>query len=315
MTTCTYTDAFRLEADFDYTEEDYGVVSSPDGCYEESIYFPVESGEAASGFYLDGDLSDYDYFFRTDEVDDVEVWIIATYRYDTYNTRCRDYGLNDYTTLHPTEVSYWACEDDEGGYAYNDLSATISTTCGCDTPAPTAAPATPAPTAAPATPDPTSTPATPDPTATPATPDPTSTPATPGPTATSATPAPTGTPGRTPDGLTPAPRTLMDTSSPTRAPEVTSSPPPVSTTSDKAAPAGAVAGGAVAGVLVVMAVVLAALFKTGRLKINRTGKQRKLSHDDVAGGSGSTGDARSAASEVPIPHQYPVAYQYPEAVQ
>lgn len=70
-----------------------------------------------------------------------------------------------------------------------------------------------------------------------------------------------------------------------------------------------------ASVVVVVAVVLAALFKTGRLKINRTGKQQKLSHDNVAGGSGSTGIARPAASEAPVPHQYPVAYQYPEAIQ
>ncbi|CBJ32699.1 hypothetical protein Esi_0357_0013 [Ectocarpus siliculosus] len=277
MTSCSYTDSFRLEADIDYVFEDYGEVSSPDGCYQESINSPVESGEAVSAFYSDGGLSDYEYFFRTYEFDDDEVWVIATYLDDTFNTRCIDYDLNDYTTLHPTEVLYWACEDDDGGYT--DFSATISTICGCNTPAPTAAPTTPAPTAAPAT------------------------------------PGLTATPGPTPNGLTPAPRTLMDTSSPTRAPEVVSTPPPVSTTSDEAAPAGEVAGGVVAGVVVVVAIVLAALFKTGRLKIKRTGKQRKPSHDDVASGSGSMGNTPPAASEPPVPHQYPVAYQYPEAIE
>ncbi|CAN0146245.1 unnamed protein product [Ectocarpus sp. 8 AP-2014] len=313
MTSCSYTDSFRLEADIDYVFEDYGEVSSPNGCYEESISYPLESGEAMDHFYSDGYLYDYEYFFRTDEIDEDDVWVIATYRDDTFNTRCIDYEKNDYITLHPTEVLYWACEDDDGGYT--DFSATISTICGCHTPAPTAAPTTPPPTAVPATPDPTAAPATPDPTAAPATPDPTAAPTTPDPTTAPATPGLTATPGPTPNGLTPAPRTLMDTSSPTRAPEGASTPPPVSTTSDEAAPAGEVAGGVVAGVVVVVAVVLAALFKTGRLKINSTGKQRKLSHEDVASGSGSTGNTPPAASEAPVRHQYPVAYQYPEAIQ
>ncbi|CAN0349467.1 unnamed protein product [Ectocarpus sp. 12 AP-2014] len=231
----------------------------------------------------------------------LQVWGIATFVAGTENTRCIDFYTNDYTTQHPTEVSYWACEDDDGGFSYTTLSATISTICGCDTPAPTAAPN---PTAAPPTPDPTAAPTTPLPTA----------PSAPAPTAASSTPAPAATPGRTPDGLTPAPRTLMDTSSPTRAPEVASSPHPVSTAADEAT-AGEVAGWVVAGLVVVVAVVLAALCKTGRLKIKRTGKQRKPSHDDVASGSGFTGNTPPAASEAPVPHQYPVAYQYPEAVQ
>ncbi|CAN0152780.1 unnamed protein product [Ectocarpus sp. 6 AP-2014] len=317
MTTCSNTDSFRLEADIDYIYDDYGEVESPDGCYEEPVYDPVESGEAASEFYSNGIRSDYEYFFKMYVYQDAElaeVWGIATYVEGITNTRCIDYYLNEYTTLHPTEVIYWACEDDDGGFSYKTLSATISTVCGCDTPAPTAAPTTPPPTPGPATPDPSAARATPDPTAAPTTPLPAAASA-PAPSAVSSTPAPAAAPGPTPDGLTLAPRTLTYTFSPTRAPEVASSPPPVSTTSDEAAPAGEVAGGVVAGVVVVVAVVLAALFKTGRLKIKRTGKQRKPSHDDVASGSGSTGSTPPAASEPPVHHQYPVAYQYPEAIE
>ncbi|CAM9630489.1 unnamed protein product [Ectocarpus fasciculatus] len=304
MTTCSDTDSFRLVSDMDYIYNDYGVVSSPNGCYEESSYDPTASDEAADHFYSDGGLSDYEYFFRTHELNDgVEVWIIATYLDDAFDGRCYDYLENDYTTLHPTEVVYWTCEDDDGDFSlyYNS----ISITCGCDTPAPTATPATPAPTAVPATPAPTAAPATPAPTAAPATPSRT---ATPGP-----TPAPLAPETIAVDGLTPAPRTLTATSSPTHAPEVASSPPPVNTASDEAAPAGTITGGVVAGMVVVGVVILAALFKTGRLKKKRAGKQLNSSHDDVVSGS-TISNARPAVSEAPVPHQYPVAYQYPEAL-
>ncbi|CAN0400174.1 unnamed protein product [Ectocarpus sp. 12 AP-2014] len=313
MTSCSYLNmaSFRLEADLYYIYDDYDVVLSPDGCYEEYASTTVDGR-----FYSDGDLDDGEYFFKTrylsefddlvddvDDSDDVEVWVIATYQNGVTTTRCRDYFLYDYTTQHPTQVSSWDCEDEQDGdWVYE---ATISTTCGCDdTPAPMEA-LTPAP-----TPARTATPATLAPTATPPTPLPTA-PSAPAPPAASATPSPLAAAEPTSDSLTPA---LTTTFSPTRAPEVASSPHPVSTASDEA-PAGEVARWVVAGLVVVVAVVLAALFKTGRLKIKRTGKQRKPSHDDVASGSGFTGNTPPAASEAPVPHQYPVAYQYPEAVQ
>lgn len=85
-----------------------------------------------------------------------------------------------------------------------------------------------------------------------------------------------------------------------------------------ATPVGAIAGGVLAGVLVVGAVILAFLFKTGRLK-TCPGGSRNTPADDVvapgcASGSAPTRGTRVESTAGPTRGRYPVAYQYPAAV-
>ncbi|CAN0331617.1 unnamed protein product [Ectocarpus sp. 6 AP-2014] len=124
-----------------------------------------------------------------------------------------------------------------------------------------------------------------------------------------------GSPTPTPTA-TPAP-TLSQTA-PSIAPSSPSPQVVTKSSSAEATPVGAIAGGVLVSVLVVGAVILAFLFKTGRLK-TCPGGSRNLPADDVvapgyASGSAPTQGTRVEATAGPTRGQYPVAYQYPAAV-
>ncbi|CAM9283445.1 unnamed protein product [Ectocarpus sp. 12 AP-2014] len=123
----------------------------------------------------------------------------------------------------------------------------------------------------------------------------------------SPTPAPTATPAPTLGQTAPS----IAPSSPS--PEVV-----MESSSGEAIPVGAIAGGVLVSVLVVGAVILAFLFKTGRLKTCHGGSRNTPTDDVVAPGSAS-GSApirgtRVEATAGPTRARYPVAHQYPAAV-
>lgn len=72
MTSCSDEDSFRVVADINYVYLEYGVVSSPDGCYE-ALDCRVTGEESEDHFCTGGEYSDYEYYFRTYTFDDVEV--------------------------------------------------------------------------------------------------------------------------------------------------------------------------------------------------------------------------------------------------
>jgi len=78
-----------------------------------------------------------------------EVWVLAYYDDSSLYIRCKDYFENDASLIHPTEVTRWDCEDDDGDYTREDV---VETECGCPstssldtTPSPTTPETTPAP--------------------------------------------------------------------------------------------------------------------------------------------------------------------------
>jgi len=62
-----------------------------------------------------------------------EIWVLAYYDGSSFSIRCKDANEDDANQIHPTEVSQWDCEDEDGDYTV--LNA-VETECGCPTPAP-----------------------------------------------------------------------------------------------------------------------------------------------------------------------------------
>ncbi|CAN0541892.1 unnamed protein product [Ectocarpus sp. 12 AP-2014] len=282
---CSDGDSFFIDSNVTYESS-----QSFNGCYDAS----ADTFNSETQYFLDGDeVGGTPGVYSSAELhDDHGVWALAYYTTDgEFSRRCKDAAEEDSSTLHPADVLQWDCKDadEPDSVLYSDIDAAVTITCGCDspTPAPTTS-ETPAPAPSPA-PSPTPSPTSPS----------RATPSTPSPAALSpTTPSPT-----TPSTALPAsvsPELMAETSS------------------AEATPVGAIAGGGVAGVLAVGAIILAVLFKSGRLKTCRGGS-RETPADDVvapasASGSVPTQGTRVETTAAHTARHYPVAHQYPAAI-
>lgn len=71
-----------------------------------------------------------------------EIWALSHYTGTGFIHRCKDAFENDASLIHPTEVTRWDCEDDDGVFVRDDA---VETVCGCPTSSSTAPEPTPAP--------------------------------------------------------------------------------------------------------------------------------------------------------------------------